>query len=56
MKIMPLIALHKTDEGSTPGSSSGNEVSPEYLDIDFPMEKWVHIGCEVCCSSISSMT
>lgn len=41
---MPLTALHKADEGSSPGgSSSGNEVSH---DSDF-MEKWVHIGCEV---------
>ncbi|XP_022137019.1 uncharacterized protein LOC111008576 isoform X2 [Momordica charantia] len=44
IKIMPLTALHKADEGSSPGgSSSGNEVSH---DSDF-MEKWVHIGCEV---------
>lgn len=48
MKIMSLTALHKADEGSSPGSSSsGHEVPHEYVDIDFPMEKWVHIGCEV---------
>lgn len=48
MKIMPLPALHKPDERSSAGSSSsGNEVPHECLDIHFPMEKWVHIGCEV---------
>lgn len=47
LKIMPLTTLHKADEGSSPGSSSsGNVVPHEYLDIDFPLEKWVHIGCE----------
>ncbi|TYK20278.1 uncharacterized protein E5676_scaffold134G004180 [Cucumis melo var. makuwa] len=48
LKIMPLTTLHKADEGSSPGSSSSASVVPhEYLDVDFPMEKWVHIGCEV---------
>ncbi|XP_031740585.1 SH2 domain-containing protein B isoform X1 [Cucumis sativus] len=48
LKIMPLTTLHKADEGSSPGSSSSANVVPhEYLDVDFPMEKWVHIGCEV---------
>ncbi|XP_038898307.1 SH2 domain-containing protein A-like isoform X2 [Benincasa hispida] len=48
LKIMPLNTLHKADEDSSPGSSSSGDVVPhEYLDIDFPMEKWVHIGCEV---------
>lgn len=57
LKIMPLTTLHKADEGSSPGSSSsGNVVPHEYLDIDFPLEKWVHIGCEVYCSIIGSMT
>lgn len=57
LKIMPLTTLHKADEGSSPGSSSSANVVPhEYLDVDFPMEKWVHIGCEVYCSIIGPMT
>lgn len=47
MIFLPLLPLRKeADEPSNPTSSS--EVPHLSAEMEFPLEKWVHFGCEVC--------
>ncbi|PON98570.1 STAT transcription factor [Trema orientale] len=44
--LFPLLLLHKEAQDlSNPTSSSG--VPQASVEIEFPLEKWVHFGCEV---------
>ncbi|KAK6134438.1 hypothetical protein DH2020_031817 [Rehmannia glutinosa] len=46
MKLFPLLFLH--EEAVVPDNSiPGTEVPCASTDIEFPMKKWVHVGCEV---------
>lgn len=44
MMLLPLPLLHK--EAPDPGNSS-TEVPHASMEIEFPLEKWIHVGCEV---------
>ncbi|KAK9269782.1 hypothetical protein L1049_001560 [Liquidambar formosana] len=46
MMLLPLLFLHK--EAPAPGNSSSvTQVPYASADTEFPLEKWVHVGCEV---------
>lgn len=45
--LLPLLLLHK--EAPDPGNSTSlTEVPHASMEIEFPLEKWIHVGCEVC--------
>ncbi|KAK6157491.1 hypothetical protein DH2020_011739 [Rehmannia glutinosa] len=46
MKLLPSLFLHEDAVGPD-NSIPGTEVPCASTDIEFPMKKWVHVGCEV---------
>lgn len=47
MMLSPLLFLHQ--EAPTPSNSiPWSEVPCAASKMDFPLMKWVHVGCEVC--------
>ncbi|XP_057447646.1 SH2 domain-containing protein B-like isoform X3 [Lotus japonicus] len=47
INILPVLHLH--EEAPDIGNiSSWTEVPHATADFEFPLEKWVHVGCEVC--------
>ena len=47
MMLLPLLLLHK--EAPDPeNSASWLEAPHASVEIEFPFEKWIHVGCEVC--------
>lgn len=47
MMLLPLLLLHK--EAPDPANStSWTKVPHASMKIEFPFEKWIHVGCEVC--------
>lgn len=46
MMLLPLLYLHR--EALYPGNStSWTEVPSASAEVDFPLKRWVHVGCEV---------
>lgn len=46
MMLLPLTLLHR--EAPDPGNTaSWTEVPNVPMKIEFPLEKWIHVGCEV---------
>lgn len=46
MMLLPLLYLHR--EAPCPGNSdSWSEVPSASAEVDFPLKRWVHVGCEV---------
>ena len=45
--FFPLRSLHKEAQGSSDPTLL-SEVPHLSLELEFPLEKWVHFGCEVC--------
>lgn len=55
MMLLPLLFLHK--EAPDPGNSSSvTQVPYASADTEFPLEKWVHVGCEVFYYHPTSLT
>lgn len=55
MMLLPLTHVHK--EAPDPGNSAlSTEVPHASMETEFPLEKWIHIGCEVCSKNPTSLT
>ncbi|CAI8606889.1 unnamed protein product [Vicia faba] len=46
INVFPVLYLHEGASATCMGSWT--EVPHATVDFEFPLEKWVHIGCEVC--------
>lgn len=46
INVFPVLYLHEGAPATC--MSSWTEVPHATVDFEFPLEKWVHIGCEVC--------
>lgn len=47
INMLPVLLLHK-EAPDTGNINSWGEVPHATVDFEFPLEKWVHVGCEVC--------
>ncbi|MED6156268.1 hypothetical protein PIB30_013074 [Stylosanthes scabra] len=47
INLLPLLLLHE-EAPHTGNINSLTEVAYATVDFEFPLENWVHIGCEVC--------
>ncbi|MED6150338.1 hypothetical protein PIB30_071369 [Stylosanthes scabra] len=47
INLLPLLLLHE-EAPDTGNINSLTEVAYATVDFEFPLENWVHIGCEVC--------
>ncbi|XP_020205835.1 SH2 domain-containing protein A isoform X1 [Cajanus cajan] len=45
--MLPVLLLHE-EAPDTGNINSWEEVPHATVDFEFPLEKWVHVGCEVC--------
>lgn len=46
INLLPVLLLHE-EAPDTGNINSWTEVPHATVDFEFPLEKWVHVGCEV---------
>lgn len=51
--LLPLFPLHS--EVHDPPNTTSCELPHASMEAEFPTEKWVHFGCEVCKSTDQNM-
>lgn len=49
LMLLPLFPSH--NEAHDPSNTTLCELSHASMEAEFPTEKWVHCGCEVCTST-----
>ncbi|XP_027354900.1 SH2 domain-containing protein A-like isoform X2 [Abrus precatorius] len=47
INMLPVLLLHE-EAPDTGNINSWADISHATVDFEFPLEKWVHVGCEVC--------